>query len=454
MTNPQTPFLWLPVQDDAADAMTLIVDTPEGTHLRRIPPALPLPEHVDHGPGAEQATHTAAATWGMPDFVFQQAEHAAKGSGRRELGDRLLLAGQRGAVIQVKARTITPKPDAPEISWIQKVAVKAMSQAKGTVRQLRMLPADMINGRDRTLTVDGNAFEWIAVFLLDHPHVPPNAHVTWQPLGIPAIALTRRDWDFLFDQLRSTTAVLDYLFRAAGEPAVALGDEPVRYYQLAAADAETPPQDIDTELVGADGTLFSAPQLPQAPAGSDGTNAHRILRIILEDIALTPLRDPMTERDRFTVLSDLDLLPVAARAQWGHLLLDMLRDVPNVPEGHYKWRFRRLLHTNSSRQLIVGAATRFDPTIQAAFTTYVELRQHEVTERTGLAEESSTLGVLLTPRAAGHRPWDTSTVRVDGVLDLAPEDLQLYSNLWNRAFEDGDVIDLDPADGSDTPAGG
>jgi hypothetical protein len=108
----------------------------------------------------------------MPDFVFEQADHAAKGSGRRELGDRLLLAGRRGAVVQVKARTIKPKPDAQERAWIQKVAAKAMSQAKGTVRQLRLLPADMVSGRGRTLHVDGNAFEWVGVFLLDHPQVP------------------------------------------------------------------------------------------------------------------------------------------------------------------------------------------------------------------------------------------------------------------------------------------
>jgi hypothetical protein len=91
----EQPFsaLWRFVKDDDPSALTLIVDTPQGTHLRRIPPALPLPSHVDHGTGAEAAVHTAAATWGLPDFVFQQAEHAAKGSGQRELGDRLLLAG-------------------------------------------------------------------------------------------------------------------------------------------------------------------------------------------------------------------------------------------------------------------------------------------------------------------------------------------------------------------------
>ncbi|MET8078330.1 hypothetical protein [Streptomyces sp. NPDC005303] len=46
---------------------------------------------------------------------------------------------------------------------IQKVATKAVRQAKGTVRQLRTLAADMANGRERTLTVDGNAYDWIGV---------------------------------------------------------------------------------------------------------------------------------------------------------------------------------------------------------------------------------------------------------------------------------------------------
>jgi hypothetical protein len=172
----------------------------------------------------------------MPDFVFQQAEHATKGSGLRELGDRLLLAGRRGAVVQVKARTIKPKPDAQETAWIQKVATKAMNPAKGTVRQLRMLPAEMINGRGRALQVDGNAYEWVAVFLLDHPQVPEETQVSLKPIGIPAIALTRRDWDFLFDQLRSTTAVLDYLFRSA-QPT----KSPFRWARSRSASTSWPP---------------------------------------------------------------------------------------------------------------------------------------------------------------------------------------------------------------------
>ncbi|MEU9662954.1 hypothetical protein [Streptomyces chartreusis] len=41
-------------------------------------------------------------------------------------------------------------------------------QAKGTVRQSRMLPAHTANDRNRTLSVDGNAYECIEVLLLDH----------------------------------------------------------------------------------------------------------------------------------------------------------------------------------------------------------------------------------------------------------------------------------------------
>ncbi|MEV5898394.1 hypothetical protein [Streptomyces sp. NPDC052127] len=401
-------------------------------HIRRIPPALPLPSGIEHGLGAEAAAHTAAATWGLPDFVFQQAEHASKGSGRRELGDRLLLAGRRGAVVQVKARTITPKPDVQEKAWIQKVAAKAMSQAKGTVRQLRMLPADMVNGRGRTLHVAGDAYEWIAVFLLDHPRVPDGAQVAWTPIGMPAIALTRRDWDFLFDQLRSTTAVLDYLFRAAATPGIPLNDEPVRYYEFAAADAAAPPGEIDTDLVGLGGQLHSTPLLPQAPAASAGTRAHLVIRMVMEDITLSALPDHAGEADRQAVLADLDSLPVGDREVWGQLLLDMLDDVVQVPDGDIKWRFRRHLNAQGTRQTVYACATRFDESVQAAFGGYVQLRHHEVGQRTGRGDDLVTTGVMLTPNYGGRRPWDTTMARTWGSSQLTEDDLAGLNRLWNR----------------------
>lgn len=430
--------LWRFVDEQDPTSLTLIVDTPNGPHLRRIPPALPLPSGIDPGEGAEIATEEAAATWGMPDFVFQSV-HASKGSGQREVGDRLLLAGSRGAVVQIKSRTITPKDDVSERAWIKKVTDKAMRQAKGTVRQLRLLPASMVNGRGRPLSVRGDAYEWIAVLVLDHDQVPADTTPVLEPIGMPAVALTRRDFDFLFHQLRSTTAVLGYLFRVAAMPAVPLGQESVRYYELAAADLAAPPGQIDADLVGPGGTVFSTALLPQAPAGSDGTHAHVVIRIMLEDIATAPMGGNVSEADRLTVLSDLDRLPVSARAEWGRLLLDMLREVPDVPENHFKWRFRRMLDETGTRQLIVGAATHYDHVTRDHFSAYVLLRHHEVTARTGLHEESSTLGVLLTPPRDGRRPWDTSTVRWHGPSDLDEEELRRLDRLWNHSEQQEDA---------------
>ncbi|MEQ4605904.1 hypothetical protein ABMX48_01480 [Streptomyces cavourensis] len=71
--------------DPGSGSVSLIVETPAGTHVRRIPPAMPLPADVEAGIGAEKAAHTAAATWGLPDFVFQSSL-TRKGSGQRSSG--------------------------------------------------------------------------------------------------------------------------------------------------------------------------------------------------------------------------------------------------------------------------------------------------------------------------------------------------------------------------------
>ncbi|MFE4689384.1 hypothetical protein ACFRH6_04925 [Streptomyces sp. NPDC056749] len=124
------PGLWRYLTDGNPADLTLIVDTPNGPHLRRIPPALPLPAGVEPGTGAEMAIHQAAATWGLPDFVFEPS-YAVKGSGTREQGDRLLLVGTRGVGLQSKRRTVAPKDEASEREWLRKNTTKALKQAKG-----------------------------------------------------------------------------------------------------------------------------------------------------------------------------------------------------------------------------------------------------------------------------------------------------------------------------------
>jgi hypothetical protein len=68
--------------------VTLILGSTSGeTFVRRLRPARALPENVDQGPAAEDATRMAAAVWGLPDLVFL-AKVVALGSRRTRSGRR------------------------------------------------------------------------------------------------------------------------------------------------------------------------------------------------------------------------------------------------------------------------------------------------------------------------------------------------------------------------------
>ncbi|MFE9181664.1 hypothetical protein ACFYN5_36250 [Streptomyces sp. NPDC007126] len=68
-----------------------------------------------------------------------------------------------------------------------------MSQAKRTVRMLRLQAAEMVNGRGTTLSVAGDAYEWMTVSLLGHDQIPDTMVPTVESIGVPALTLTRRD---------------------------------------------------------------------------------------------------------------------------------------------------------------------------------------------------------------------------------------------------------------------
>src|SRR5688572_27749241 len=98
---------------------------------------------------------------------------------------------------------------------------------------------------------------------------PPHEFTPRSPEKGDAVVLLRRDWEFLFEQLKSTDAVIRYLHRVSTMGHEPLGDEPRRYYELAAADAAAPPGPVDPRLVKPGMMSASIPFLPQAPAGID-----------------------------------------------------------------------------------------------------------------------------------------------------------------------------------------
>ena len=116
-------------QDVNEPVIILEVETPQGVFLRPILPATLLPDQGPRGPAAEGATRSAAAYWGLPDFVFRPQLHS-RGSGNRELGDAVLLVGTLGACVQVKSRQAVTPTDSRERSWFGSSFTPGNSQCR------------------------------------------------------------------------------------------------------------------------------------------------------------------------------------------------------------------------------------------------------------------------------------------------------------------------------------
>ncbi len=206
-----------------------------------------------HGPERETQVRDIAAKLGVADFVYS-GHPVQKGAGRREAsGDGLLLVGDSGAVLQVKARDpALGAADSAEraAAWIRKHAVQAAKQGNGTRRELArrrdggspmvvypVRAAGMTGDlKERyAMRIDGLVENWPILVILDHPQMPQvdlgfHNDVVW---------FTFADWWNLHRRLRSTTATLSYVRRVLRDGVhVPLGHEASRYAALRSADGQ------------------------------------------------------------------------------------------------------------------------------------------------------------------------------------------------------------------------
>jgi hypothetical protein len=291
----------------------------------------------------------------------------------------------------------------------------------------------MTNGRGRTIQLEAGALRWIAVVVLDHPSVPGDivAPVADQPN--PSVVLLRRDWEFLFEQLKSTYAVTRYLERVAGDP-LEIGTEVMRYFQLAQADERTPPGPLDTRGLEGRSRNVSWPLLPYSAAAEDDAPQQILVRMIFEDIARGSAPQ-VSEDERLRVLAALDTLPVQTRAMVGEFLLDGMDAVVRTPDGRTEWRQRRVVgapEDDYSVQLGFGVCSQeHSEMIRDVFSWWVQLRHHDFYEaRARDGGVFTTIGVVLTPRTDGVRPWDTTMVAAKGDLELDEDTVAQYRQLW------------------------
>lgn len=386
------------------------IQTPSGVWIRTVPAASPLPDVGEQGQQAEQAIADAASLWGLPDFVYR-AGARRKGSGVREIGDRILLVGDCGVAIQVKSRVDVSEDPDKEARWISKNAEKASRQARGTIRKLRAGPVPAINGRGRTVQIGGESQLWIGVVVIDHPQVPDRFYPQIECPTDDLVILLRRDWEFLFDQLKSTRAVISYLAAVRGQRAW-LGEEPLRYYGIAGNNQLSRPPEFDPDSLIEGAKMVTRPYLPMAPAGSEDLNAQRFLRIILDDVAEGG-GQPIPEQQRLEALAVLDGLPPEYRAWAGRYMLQNSALVAELRSGVAETQFTT---PPGNESVIVGACSKLD---QDVLTCLVALRHHELQTRSGL-KETRTVGVFACPRRDEVR-WDTLMVGFSGTSGLSAE---------------------------------
>ncbi len=412
---------------DLDEGATLFIRTGAKTIVRRIPTASPLPRDArSQGYAAEAATHDAAVLWGMPDFVYRPLQQRV-GSGTREIGDGILLVGDLGAVLQVKSRSSDAGDPDKESRWILKQTAQALSQGSGTIRQLKQRPAKLTNLRGREVIVDGNEYRWLVVVVVDHPDPPDNVE---PPLfdKAPAIVLLRRDWEFLFDQLKSTYAVIQYLERVAGE-SIELGTESMRYYDLALADSEATPGDLDPELISF-GKPVSTPLLPLAPAANTNIEAHYMVREIFEAIAATvPIA--ADEKDRLRALAEFDRLPVGMRADIGRFMLESMAEVLKHVPDDVVWKMRSVRGPAGQAHLgFVVCSSPFRKELQDLFGCWTQLRHHDALSARKDVEQLTTVAAMLSPRDDTHQSWDTTMAAVSGEIDFSASELKELRRLW------------------------
>lgn len=417
------------VVDPDPTELVLLVPTADGVFERRIPNATKLRASHTIGIAAERAVHEAVATWGLPDFVMRpQVER--KGSGVREIGDGLLIAGDVGAIVQVKGRSVEISTPEKEGRWIDKNVDKATKQVQGTYRRLQQSPIGLENGRGRRLHVDGRAMQWVGVVVIDHPQIPVQHTLETSGRPLSTIVLTRRDWEFLFEQLKSTSAVIRYLIRVETSSEV-LGEEPHRYFELASLDAAVSPKNSES-VDDALGTRFSSPLLPLEPAGAQQPSEFGLIRLICEDIA-SIASDQRTPEMEVEVFAAIDGLPVASRVELGTLLYGELHR-KQEPDG-LRWRARTFVpSTPGGVQVSFVVCSVYSEVTANAFRAWLMLRhtEREHTENIALAR---SIAVFLTPRLDNVRPWDTTLLVVEGDLELSDEQMASYVALWGKRGE-------------------
>ena len=282
-----------------------------------------MADELSYGDAIEDDVRNIAARLGVADFVYTVPILSKGRGGSREVGDALLIANGRGAILQVKTRNPNSQSGSAE-SWLAKHGERAYRQGKGSRRQIVSMQknGDVVIAfpvraeqwqpeiRDEvSLPLDMDVSNWRTIIVVDHPDIDGT-----QPTRTDAFWITADDWLMLNRALRSVTGLLMYVQRAldAGpQLCPKLGFEAMRYQLMVQADVD----------YAAGGGKWSRPWLT-ADSLSDplGAQLYRELleRVWPEDPAERP---QLSVGDTRRILEFLDGVPPGTQVETGRWIL-------------------------------------------------------------------------------------------------------------------------------------
>jgi hypothetical protein len=156
---------------------------------------------------------------------------------------------------------------------------------------------------------------------------------------------------------------------------------------------------------------------------------------MIEDIAAVAPSEGHDPAGRLDAIAAVDAVPVGVRLDLAESVLKWLDDVAETEEGVTRWWFRRMIWPDRP-YVIFGAATRHNELVADSFSAYVSLRHQQMLELIPERQDVMTVGVLLTPRTDGLRPWDTSMAATRGDQHFEPDLRAALERLWGPLGSD------------------